>query len=143
MMIMVMTMQRTGTRWLLTNRFRRLGLRPGNTVRISGQSVPAGRNFSNNSPYQGAARIRDNPHGETNNPMDKEAVLALFNLTYPIGVGLAGIGAGLGLGKAVSGALEAISRQPEATPQIAQNMIIGCALIEALAIYALVTPFFV
>jgi F-type H+-transporting ATPase subunit c len=75
--------------------------------------------------------------------MEKDAVLALFNLTYPIGVGLAGIGAGLGLGKAVSGALEALSRQPEATPQIAQNMIIGCALIEALAIYALVTPFFV
>jgi F-type H+-transporting ATPase subunit c len=66
---------------------------------------------------------------------------ALFNLAYPIGLGMAAIGAGLGLGKAVSGALEAISRQPEATPQIARNMIIGAAMIEALAIYALISPF--
>jgi F-type H+-transporting ATPase subunit c len=86
--------------------------------------------------------MRVNPHGETKDPMEKEAVLALFNVAYPIGLGLAAAGAGLGLGKAVSGALEAISRQPEATPQISQNMIIGCALIEALAIYALVSPFF-
>ena len=38
--------------------------------------------------------------------------------SYPIGLGLAAIGSGLGLGKAVGMAMEAIGRQPEAAGQI-------------------------
>ncbi|MBX7245477.1 MAG: ATP synthase F0 subunit C [Candidatus Sumerlaeaceae bacterium] len=60
---------------------------------------------------------------------------------YPIGLGLAAIGAGLGLGKAVSSAMEAMGRQPEAAGKIQTGMIIGAAFIEALAIYALISPF--
>jgi F-type H+-transporting ATPase subunit c len=62
-------------------------------------------------------------------------------LSAPIGVGLAALGSGLGLGWAVAGALEAIGRQPEASGKIMTNMIIGAALIEALTIYALIVFF--
>lgn len=67
--------------------------------------------------------------------------LSLFGLALPLALGLAAIGSGLGLGMAVKGAMEAIGRQPEASGKIQMAMIIGCALIEALTIYALVTFF--
>ncbi len=62
-------------------------------------------------------------------------------LAYPIGLGLAALGSGLGLGKAVAAAMEAIGRQPEASGKIQLAMIIGCAFIEALTIYALISVF--
>ncbi len=62
----------------------------------------------------------------------------LLGLALPIGVGLAAIGSGLGLGQAVGSAMGAMGRQPEAIGQIQTAMIIGCAFIEALTIYALV-----
>jgi F-type H+-transporting ATPase subunit c len=65
----------------------------------------------------------------------------LLGLGLPLGVGFAAMGSGVGLGLAVSHAMDAIARQPEATPKIQVNMIIGCALIEALTIYALVVVF--
>jgi F-type H+-transporting ATPase subunit c len=67
--------------------------------------------------------------------------LSLFGLALPLALGLAAIGSGFGLGMAVRGAMEAIGRQPEASGKIQTTMIIGCALIEALTIYALVTFF--
>ncbi|HNX81163.1 MAG TPA: ATP synthase F0 subunit C [Candidatus Omnitrophota bacterium] len=70
--------------------------------------------------------------------MDYHAALALG---LPLGLGLAGLGSGLGLGIAVGRALEAIGRQPEATNKIVTNMVIGCAFIEAITIYALVFAF--
>ena len=60
----------------------------------------------------------------------------------PIGLALAAFGSAGALGRAVSAALEAIGRQPEAAAKIQGAMIIGIALIEALTIYALVTVFF-
>ncbi len=66
---------------------------------------------------------------------------AMLGLALPIGLGIAAIGSGLGLGRAVGSAMEAIGRQPEASGKIQVAMIIGCALIEALTIYALVTVF--
>lgn len=66
----------------------------------------------------------------------------LLGLTLPIGLALAAFGSALGLGRAVSTAVEAIGRQPEASAKIQLAMIIGCALIEALTIYALVAVFF-
>lgn len=68
---------------------------------------------------------------------------AAFALAGPLGVGLAALGSGIGLGIAVKGALEAIGRQPEASGKILTNMIIGAALIEALTIYALIVFFIV
>lgn len=70
--------------------------------------------------------------------MDYQAMLAW---SLPMGVGLAAVGSGLGLGRAVGSAMEAIGRQPEASGKIQTAMIIGAALIEALTIYALVVFF--
>ncbi len=64
-----------------------------------------------------------------------------LGLALPIGVGLAAIGSGLGLGRAVGSAMEAMGRQPEAAGKIQTAMVIGAAFIEALTIYALLTVF--
>ena len=71
-------------------------------------------------------------------PTEYRAVLAL---TVPIALGLAAMASAFGLGRAVSAAMDAIARQPEAGGQIQTAMIIGCALIEALTIYVLVIAF--
>lgn len=55
-----------------------------------------------------------------------------------IGAGIAVIGAGLGIGKLASSALEAMGRQPEAAGAIRTAMIIAAALIEGVAFFALV-----
>lgn len=60
---------------------------------------------------------------------------------YFIGLGMAAIGAGLGLGMAIGKAMDAMARQPEAADKIQTSMIIGAAFIEALAIYALISAF--
>ncbi len=64
-----------------------------------------------------------------------------IDLGLPIGLGLAALGSAIGLGKAISSAMEAIGRQPEASNKILMNMIIGCAFIEAITIYVLVFAF--
>ncbi len=64
-----------------------------------------------------------------------------LGLSLPLGVGIAALGSGIGLGKAVGAAMEAMSRQPEIQGKIQLSMIIGAAFIEALTIYALVTVF--
>ena len=64
-----------------------------------------------------------------------------LGLALTIGVGLAAIGSGLGLGRAVGSAMEAMGRQPEAAGKIQTAMVIGAAFIEALTIYALLTVF--
>jgi F-type H+-transporting ATPase subunit c len=55
-----------------------------------------------------------------------------------IGAGLAAIGAGIGIGQIGKGALEGIARQPEATNDIRTNMIVAAALVEAVALFAVV-----
>ncbi len=55
-----------------------------------------------------------------------------------IGAGLAVIGAGLGIGKIGSAAMEAIGRQPEAAGDIRMNMIIIGALVEGVALFAVI-----
>ena len=58
-----------------------------------------------------------------------------------LGAGLAAIGAGVGIGKIGSSAMEAIGRQPDAAGKIRTNMIIIAALIEGVALFALVICF--
>lgn len=70
--------------------------------------------------------------------MDEKTMLAF---AIPIGLGIAAVGSALALGKAVSSAMEATGRQPEASTKILINMATGCAFIEALTIYALVFAF--
>ena len=58
-----------------------------------------------------------------------------------IGAGIAvltGIGAGLGISLATGKAVDAIARQPEAESKISKNLILGCALAEATAIYGFI-----
>ena len=51
---------------------------------------------------------------------------------------LTGIGAGLGIGLATGKAVDAVARQPEADSKISKNLLLGCALAEATAIYGMV-----
>ncbi|MDR1332633.1 MAG: ATP synthase F0 subunit C [Tannerella sp.] len=67
-----------------------------------------------------------------------QAATNLGTLAAPIGVGLAVIGAGLGIGKIGASAMEAIARQPDATSDIRMSMIIVAALIEGTALFAIV-----
>ena len=46
--------------------------------------------------------------------------------------------ASIGMGIAISKALEGIARQPEAADKIQSSLLIGCALAEATAVYGLV-----
>ena len=55
-----------------------------------------------------------------------------------IGAGLAAIGAGIGVGLTGAGAVEAIARQPEMAGDIRANMIIMAALVEGVALFAVV-----
>ena len=60
------------------------------------------------------------------------------NLAAGLAIGLGAIGPGLGLGLAVSKAMEALGRNPEAAGAIFVPYILGLALTEAIGIYALV-----
>jgi F-type H+-transporting ATPase subunit c len=52
-------------------------------------------------------------------------------------MGIGAVGAGVGIGNAVAHALDGTARQPEMRGQLFSTMIIGCALVETTAIYAL------
>ncbi len=70
--------------------------------------------------------------------MDYKAVLAIG---LPLGLAIAAFGSAIALGRAVTAAMEATGRQPEASMKILINMATGCAFIEAITIYALVFVF--
>lgn len=66
------------------------------------------------------------------------AAAGLAKLGACIGAGIAAIGAGIGIGKIGSSAMEAIARQPEETNNIRLNMIIIAALVEGVALFAVI-----
>ncbi|HBZ96694.1 MAG: ATP synthase F0 subunit C [Phycisphaerae bacterium] len=55
-----------------------------------------------------------------------------------IAAGLAAIGAAIGIGNIGSNAVQSIARQPEMTGPIGTNMIITAALVEGVALFAVV-----
>ncbi|MBS7407502.1 MAG: ATP synthase F0 subunit C [Alloprevotella sp.] len=63
---------------------------------------------------------------------------ALAKLGAAIGAGIAAIAAGLGIGRIGDSAMQAIARQPEATSDIRSNMIIIAALVEGVALFAVI-----
>lgn len=67
---------------------------------------------------------------------------AIFSVGAMIGAGLAiglgCIGAGSGIGTAAAGASEAVGRNPAAQGKIMMTMMVGMAMAESIAIYALV-----
>jgi F-type H+-transporting ATPase subunit c len=67
----------------------------------------------------------------------KMQYFAMLALATGLGLPIAVIGAGIGQGLAVYGAVQGMARQPEASGTIQTAMIIGLALIESLVIYAL------
>ena len=69
------------------------------------------------------------------------AALSIGKLGAALGAGLAAIGAGIGIGKIGGSAMEAIARQPESVNDIRTNMIIIAALVEGVALFAVVVCF--
>ena len=67
--------------------------------------------------------------------------LNLGTLGAALGAALAALAAGIGIGKIGSSAMEAIARQPEAANNVRMNMIIAAALIEGVALFAVVVCF--
>jgi F-type H+-transporting ATPase subunit c len=67
-----------------------------------------------------------------------KSVYAMVAHGSGLGIGLAALGTGVGMGIAVNGALNGISRNPSASGKLMTTLIIGLAMIESLAIYALV-----
>lgn len=55
-----------------------------------------------------------------------------------LGAGIAAIGAGIGIGRIGGSAVEAIARQPESANDIRMNMIIAAALVEGVALFAII-----
>lgn len=62
----------------------------------------------------------------------------IAKLGASIGASVAVIGAGLGIGRIGSSAMEAIARQPESVGDISKNMIIVAALVEGAALFAVI-----
>jgi len=73
-------------------------------------------------------------------PVDytKAVVIACSLLAAGLAMALGTIGTGIGMGNGLSGATNAVGRNPEAHGKILVTMMVGLAMIESLAIYALV-----
>lgn len=66
------------------------------------------------------------------------AVSELAQLGAGVSIGFGAIGAGLGVGVATKGLLDAMARQPEIAAKALVFFLIGAAMAEACAIYALI-----
>ena len=73
----------------------------------------------------------------------KAIVIACSLITAGIAMGFGTIGTGVGMGHGLSGATNAVGRNPEAQGKILLTMMVGLAMIESLAIYALVVALIV
>lgn len=62
------------------------------------------------------------------------ASIVVAGITMAIGT----IGPALGEGRAVAAAMDALARQPDASGTITRTLFVGLAMIESIAIYALV-----
>lgn len=69
------------------------------------------------------------------------AGMGIAKMGATVGAGLAAIGAGIGIGLIGKGAVEAIGRQPSATGEIRTTMLIMSALVEGVALFAIVVCF--
>lgn len=66
------------------------------------------------------------------------AGVGISKLGAAIGAGIAVLGAGIGIGKIGGSAMEAMARQPEASGDLRMNMIIAAALVEGVALIAII-----
>ncbi len=65
-------------------------------------------------------------------------VVGAMNLGSAIGAGMVIIGAGLGIGKIGTAAVESMARQPEVAGNVQTAMLISAALIEGATFFALI-----
>jgi F-type H+-transporting ATPase subunit c len=65
-------------------------------------------------------------------------IISISILAAALAIAIGGYSPARSLGEALSKALEAIARQPEAAAQIMRTLFVGMALIESIAIYAFV-----
>lgn len=70
-----------------------------------------------------------------------EGVEGLTAIGASAGAAIAALAAGLGIGKIGSSAMEAIARQPESAGDIRSNMIVIAALVEGVALFAVIVAF--
>jgi F-type H+-transporting ATPase subunit c len=63
---------------------------------------------------------------------------AMAVLGCGLGIGLAALGTGIGMGLGIGRACEGVARNPGVSNKIMTTLIVGLALVESLAIYALV-----
>ena len=73
--------------------------------------------------------------------MAKSLFFGLSALGGGLAIGLGVIGAGVGMGNAVRGALESMGRNPGMEKKLIVWMITGMAIMESLALYALLITF--
>ena len=74
---------------------------------------------------------------------EKEVVKAVMEMQWAyfgaaVGAGIAAIGAGIGIGKIASSAVESIARQPEAAGDIRGATVLTAAFIEGVCLFAVV-----
>ncbi len=65
-------------------------------------------------------------------------IVAVSIVTAGLAIAAGGYGPAKALGEALSKALDAIARQPEASAQLMRTLFVGLALIESIVIYAFV-----
>ena len=70
--------------------------------------------------------------------MNEAIMIAAKALGAGLCMGIGAIGPAIGEGNAVGKALEGMARQPETSPTLRTNMILGCAVTETTGIYSLV-----
>ncbi|SEG07369.1 ATP synthase F0 subcomplex C subunit [Marinobacterium lutimaris] len=70
------------------------------------------------------------------NDMSWFTILSTVGAVLAIAIGV--LGPAFAMGRAISSALDALARQPEAEKSIMRTLFIGLAMIESLAIYVLV-----
>jgi F-type H+-transporting ATPase subunit c len=68
----------------------------------------------------------------------KAIVVVCSLLAVALVMGLGTIGTGLGMGQATSGSTNAVGRNPDAQGKVMLTMMVGLAMTESIAIYALV-----
>ena len=89
----------------------------------------------------GLAMAQDHGEEEGEATLLDKGYVAFFVATVlaaGLSIGIGAHGTGIGMGNAIKGAVEGVSRNPDTYGRILTTMMIGLAMIESLAIYALI-----
>ena len=109
-----------------------------NTLALTGFSLIAVTLLSSDAALAAVAADAAKLAQERAVELAKASAIGLKGLGGGIGAGLAAVGAGIGIGLIGGNAVQAIARQPEMTGPIGTNMIITAALVEGVALFAVV-----